>query len=127
MAKEAIFYMKIENPVDLRRALLESLRDVLRALQKFEDLKKIRAEKAKEIAVLNNCMKEINLMIGKVKSHLPPVPVKIQLKEIKPKKKEERAIKQEKEEKKEEAVESLEVAELERQLKEIEKKLERLG
>ena len=47
MKNEEVFYVEIPDPVGFRRSLLEASRDLLRGLQKYEDLKKVRKDKAK--------------------------------------------------------------------------------
>ena len=126
MREKEVFYVEIPNPVDCRRSVLEASRDLLRGLQKYEDLKKIRFQKLREMSVLKNIIKEINTLLNQARNSLPSVTVRIpepaKQKEAKkaqrPKKK---AIEEE------EAKKPREVAELEKQLKDIEGKLTGLG
>ncbi len=136
MKNEEVFYVQIQNPTEFRRSLLEASRDMLRGLQKYEDLKKIRAKKEKEISHLKSVIKEINNLVNQAKNSLPSVSVKV-AEQAKPKKEKKtkkgkkkaskkksgKAGKKETEAEPKKEGKPKEVKELESQLKEIEGKL----
>ncbi len=118
MAEEGL-YIRIDDPIEFRRALLESSRDIIKSLQKYEESKSARVRKVKEIAKLRALIKELNILVNKLQSMLPEGHIKIISPQ--PKKKEHKA-KAKKGQK-----ESKEIVELERHLKDIEGKLVNLA
>lgn len=136
MTDKDIFYVEVHRPIDFRRSLLEASRDLLRALQKFEDLKKVRADKMKEIAKLKSIVRDINSILNQAKNHVPALNIKIpeppkHEKKAKESKEEKRPTAHAHHRKKKDAKmqykTSREVTDLEKQLKEIEGKLGSLG
>ncbi|MBI3034170.1 hypothetical protein HYY72_03340 [Candidatus Woesearchaeota archaeon] len=71
-----ILYMGIENPNVIRKGVLESSKDLIQFLQKYEKLKAIRAEKQAQIAKLRIIYDDILSMIPEIKSELPKIDVK---------------------------------------------------
>ncbi|MFC1753151.1 hypothetical protein ACFL96_07115 [Thermoproteota archaeon] len=130
MTDKDVFYVEIHNPVDFRRSVLEASRDLLRGLQKYEDLKKVRNKKLKEISILKSVIKEINSLVNQARNVLPsvnaPVPDIPKVKVVNIKKTATPAKKGAKKGVKAEPKIG-EVAELETQLKDIEGKLASLG
>jgi hypothetical protein len=141
-AEEEAFYVGIKDPIEIRRSILESSKDIVQFLQRAERFKAVRAEKAEQFAKLKEISKEIQGMIRKLRTALPKTKIRISLYERKEKIKEEAEkkkkgkIKEEKaapakvkkkeappEEKKEEASE---LEKLESELGEIESRLSRL-
>lgn len=123
MEERDMFYVEIQNPLEVRRNLLEASRDLLRGLQKYEDLKKVRANKVKEITKLKNILKEINALFNQAKNHMPAVFVKVPEPRVIGKARHAPRIKSAEVD----ARKPREVAELEKQLKDIEGKLTGLG
>jgi chromosome segregation ATPase len=133
MTDKDIFYVEIHHPVDFRRSLLEASRDLLRALQKFEDLKSVRADKMKEIAKLKSTVKDINSILNQAKNQVPALNIKLpeppKAKE-KPKEEKKPAAHAHNIKKKDIKVQykaQRDVTDLEKQMKEIESKLGSLG
>jgi DNA repair exonuclease SbcCD ATPase subunit len=116
MADEDVFYMKVEEPVEMRRNLLEADKAVLNSLQRYERFKELREQKAEKIIELRNAVKELTQLFIQLKNELPAVEI-LQKKEkhVSEKKK---AIRK--------AVSS-EVRDLQRELSKVEEKLERLA
>ncbi|MCX6706945.1 MAG: hypothetical protein NT001_02280 [Candidatus Woesearchaeota archaeon] len=133
MADKDMFYVEIHHPIDFRRSLLEASRDLLRALQKFEDLKKVREDKIKEVAKLKATVRDINSLLNQAKNHVPalniklPEPPKAEKKAKEEKKPAAHAHHAKKKDVKVQYKASREVTDLENQLKEIEGKLGSLG
>jgi len=69
--KENLFYAGIKNPVELRKSLLESSRDVIKSLQKHERFKVVREEKAEQIIKLKNVMNDVEKLNIRLKAELP--------------------------------------------------------
>lgn len=71
MADENVFFMRVDEPVEVRKHLLESARVVLHSLQRYERFKDVRAKKAEQIIQLRGVIKEINQLFVQLRSHLP--------------------------------------------------------
>jgi len=130
MTDKDMFYVEVHRPIDFRRSLLEASRDLLRALQKFEDLKKVREDKMKEVARLKATVRDINSLLNQAKNHVPALNIKLPEppKAEKKSKEEKKPVHHAK--KKDAKVNykaSRDVTDLEKQMKEIESKLGSLG
>jgi predicted nucleic acid-binding Zn-ribbon protein len=68
------YYVSVEEPVLVRRVILESSRLMIHLLQDYEKLKILRNEKNEKIQVFDKLIKEINSLMLKLKSELPSVP-----------------------------------------------------
>lgn len=66
-----IFFVGVEDPIELRRSILESSKEIVQYLQRFERFKKVRSEKASEIVKLRIQTKEINKLVRQLKLLLP--------------------------------------------------------
>ena len=71
MKKEDIYFVRIDEPSELRRTLLESSKTVVRSLQMYEALRVLRVEKVEEIMNLKKRISELDLLISKLKRSLP--------------------------------------------------------
>ena len=69
--EEAVFFVGMKDPMELRRSILESSKELLQYLQRTEKFKQVRKEKTAEIAKLKSIMKEINSLSRKLKQSLP--------------------------------------------------------
>ena len=78
MAKDD-FFVKIRNPRQARKTILENTRDILRVLQGYEDYKKIRDRRTRLVDSFNNQLTDVKSMVVELKRLLP----KIQIKEVK--------------------------------------------
>lgn len=122
---QEILYQKIDNPVEFRRNMLESSKQVIRALQKYEKLKAVRVKKAEQVSKLRGIVREISTLNIKLKKEFPDLlfkPAKVKKEARKEEKK-----KAEKSEEKPEKRETRELVDLEKQLKDIERKLESIS
>lgn len=72
-AKDDSIYIGIENPVEVRRALLESSKNLIRILQKSERLRENKKQKQELILQLKGTMREITQLISQLKSQMPKV------------------------------------------------------
>ena len=71
--KENIFYVGVKDPIELRKSLLESSRDIIKSLQKHESFKEIREEKTEQIIKLKNVMSDIEKLNKRLKAELPKI------------------------------------------------------
>ncbi|MBN1503154.1 hypothetical protein JW930_06415 [Candidatus Woesearchaeota archaeon] len=114
---DAEHFVGIDNPMDVRRNILESSREIIQTLQKFDKLKEIREEKLKTLHQLRTVIRELNLLFSKLKAELPSThlralaPEEVSLPSLKDAPK----------------IEKSELEELESQLMDIERELTRLS
>jgi len=73
MAKkeESLFYVNLEEPVEIRRNILESSKEIVQLLQRYEKIRNIRVKKSSKITDLKKQTKEIAIMVAKLKQYLP--------------------------------------------------------
>ncbi|MEE9525277.1 MAG: hypothetical protein V3V78_01575 [Candidatus Woesearchaeota archaeon] len=69
--EESMFYVGMKDPIEIRRSLLESSKEALQYLQRFERFKEVRKEKEAEIIKLKEAMKDILALVRKLKTELP--------------------------------------------------------
>jgi chromosome segregation ATPase len=65
------YFVGIYDPVDVRRNLLESSRNIVKSLESFDNLQRIRHDKLKSIKELKSMMNEIDMILAKLKEKLP--------------------------------------------------------
>ena len=91
--EEDVLFVEVREPSEVRRNILESLKNIVETLQRFERFKHIRKEKIRSINKLSSDLKGINKMISDLKSAIPETKLReIKIKSIlkeeeKPKKK----------------------------------------
>lgn len=103
-----LFFVKLSNPFDARRNVLEAQKDIVKGLQRYENIKFLREKKLENIGKLRVIIKELLKLISGLKSALPQtklretVKVKEKIKIVKKKaaKKEAKEVVEEKEAKK---------------------------
>ena len=71
-----LFFVQIREPSEIRRSVLESLKEILELLQRFEKFRHIRHEKLVKIQKLRVLMRDTNKLIGELKSKLPQTSLK---------------------------------------------------
>ena len=81
---EDVFYVGIREPTEIRRNLLESARESIRFLQRFEKLKAIREEKFQTILHLDSQMKGLKLLVSKLRKSFPAAKSHVRLPKYKP-------------------------------------------
>jgi len=69
--KEPEYMVQIGNPENLRKDILESLREVIIYMQGYENFKKVQQEKVKIFNKLKTDSKEINSLINQLRQYLP--------------------------------------------------------
>ncbi|MBI1971070.1 hypothetical protein HYS47_04945 [Candidatus Woesearchaeota archaeon] len=121
MAKQDdLFFRKIDDPVDFRKAGLEALRETIHAMRRFDAVKKIRTEKVREVLKLRDKVQELNVDLHRLHDLLPDI-------EPEPKKEQQKARPAQEYQAPERQKGREDIDELETQLKEIEKKLKDLN
>ena len=66
-----LFFVQVKEPSEVRRNILETLRDIVEVLKSFEKFKHIRHEKLEKINKLRGLLKETNKVFGTLKAKLP--------------------------------------------------------
>ncbi len=125
-----VFFVKIRDPIEVRRNILENLKNILEILQRFEKLRHIRQGKLENMQKLSVLLKQANKMLGNLRTMMPQT----NLKAIAPKETlQERKVTVKKKERKEKVSEKIskkemtDIEKLEVQLNAIESKLKSLG
>jgi hypothetical protein len=77
--KEEVFYVGVKDPIEIRRSILESSKEMVQYLQRAERFKQVRAEKEEQIASLKETMKQISTLVRKLKSSLPKTKLRAEL------------------------------------------------
>ena len=68
---EEQFFVQIRDPLDMRKSILGSSKQIIQILQRYERIKNLRVNKLEKISNLKGLNKEINLMIAKLKKEFP--------------------------------------------------------
>ncbi len=71
MANEESMYVGLIDPVDLRKDLLNSSKIIISSLRKYEAFQQLRAEKETRVSELRKSVREINILIKRLKQMLP--------------------------------------------------------
>lgn len=118
-----LFFVEIKEPGEVRRNILEALKEIVELLQRFEKFRHVRHEKLLRIQKLRVLMKDANKTLGSLKAMLPQtgirVPVAREQKQQPKKAQKKKETKEEKPAKKERT----ELEKLESELSAIESKL----
>jgi len=78
MKKESddILFVEVHQPEEVRRNILESIKDIVENLQRFEKFKDIRKEKIDNINKLGKNVKQINGLMTNLKNSLPKTQIR---------------------------------------------------
>lgn len=68
---EEALYVNLKKPLEIRRMILESSKDVLYTLERIEKIKQLRKQKTELIKQLKVQIGEINILATKLAEHLP--------------------------------------------------------
>jgi hypothetical protein len=71
MADEEPLYVGLVDPVDLRKDILNSSRIIISSLRKYEAFQQLRTEKEKKIIELRKSLREINILVKRIKQMMP--------------------------------------------------------
>ncbi len=119
-----IFFVELQEPDEVRRNILESLKDIVETLQKFEKFKELRKKKIDGMNKLGGIIREANRLVANLKNSLPKTELKAA--EVISKSLEEKKIDAKKMVGKVEKGSLTELQRLEAALKDIEEKLQSL-
>ena len=72
-----IYFVQILEPEEIKRNILETLRNVLEELHRFEKFKAIRHEKLGDINNLRKSFRDVNKLFGSLKAKLPQVDTRV--------------------------------------------------
>ena len=68
-----VFFVEVHDSPEVRRNLLESLKEIVENMQRFEKFKETRRDKIEHINKLSKIIKEINKLMPRLKNSLPEV------------------------------------------------------
>ena len=71
-----IFFVEIREPEQVKKNVLESLKDIVENLQRFEKFKEIRKAKLEAINRLGKILRDINRTLPSLKSSLPEAKIR---------------------------------------------------
>ncbi|MBI4440831.1 hypothetical protein HY639_01565 [Candidatus Woesearchaeota archaeon] len=130
--EKEIFFVGVKEPLEIRRNILEASREMVLLLQMYEKFKTVREEKRRAMESLRQQVRDIAVMVSRLKRHLPKTNLRaVPLEEIeKPVHKKEPVLEKVVEIKREEkalAHELTEIEKLEAELASIEQKLNTLA
>lgn len=66
-----LFFVEVKGPSEVRRNILETLKEIVELLQRFEKYRHIRHEKLEKIQKLRALLKDANKMLGSLRLKLP--------------------------------------------------------
>lgn len=69
--KEEVFFVGVKDPIGMRRAVLESSKDVVQSLQRFEKFTAARKKKRESIEQLKSIVQEAVGLVNKLKRNMP--------------------------------------------------------
>ena len=75
--EEELFFVGIRDPIEIRKELLTSSKNLIDSLRKFEQYKDIKEEKSQHIMELKRVFDEILVLNKKLRNHLPRTPLKV--------------------------------------------------
>jgi len=81
--EDDIFYIHINEPVEIRRTILENSRQVVQLLQRYETLRQLRVQKSETTSNLKKNFKELVVLVNKLKQEMPKVGARVKLKQEK--------------------------------------------
>lgn len=76
-AKSDVFFVGVKDPIEIRRSLLESSKEMVQLLQRYEKFKQVRAEKISNIERLKSDMKKLKQLVSQLKRALPKTDLRI--------------------------------------------------
>lgn len=79
------FFVGVYDPIDVRRNLLENSKELIKSLQSFDTLLKIRHQKVRAYRETREVMNELDLLIAKLKSGLPKAHLRKAIEKKRPK------------------------------------------
>ena len=75
---KAAFFVEVQDPITLRKSILQCLRDILGTIQKFNTFQHKKEQKKKKIMELRTIINRTNMLFWKLKTALPDASFKEQ-------------------------------------------------
>ena len=75
--EDELFYVGLRDPVELRKELLLSSKNLIDSLRKYEAYKDIKIEKLRHVLQLKHVFDELLVLNKKLRGKLPRMPVKV--------------------------------------------------
>lgn len=75
--EDELFYVGIRDPIELRKELLLSSKNLIDSLKRYEAYKTIKEDKLRHIIQLKRVFDEILVLNKKLRGKLPRMPVKV--------------------------------------------------
>lgn len=124
-----LFFVRVKDPVEVRRNILETLKEIVEVLHRFEKFRQLRHEKIEKISHLRVLLRQSNKMLGELRGKLPQTNLRAAVSREAPAHKSHHKRKKSKstEEKAPQKKEMTEVEKLEAELSAIESKLKSLA
>ena len=77
--EDEAFFVIAKDPSEIKRSLLESLKDIVESLQRFEKFKSVREEKLENVDKLRTDIKELIKLNSSLKAAMPETKLRISL------------------------------------------------
>lgn len=77
--KHEVFYVGVKDPIEIRRSILESSKELVQLMQDFEKFKEMRDTKIKLKEELKKEVNDVQSLMRKFKSKLPKTEVRVKL------------------------------------------------
>jgi hypothetical protein len=77
--EESQYFVQIKDPLDIRKGILSSSRQIIQILQRYERIKALRVKKLEKISHLRSKNKEINLLVVKLKKAFPAAEMRVRV------------------------------------------------
>jgi hypothetical protein len=74
--EDQLFFVGIRDPIELRKELLTSSKNLIDSLRRYEAYKGIKEEKLRHIMELKRVFDELLVMNKKLRNKMPHIPVK---------------------------------------------------
>ena len=71
-----MFFVEVNQSDEVKRNILESIKEIVENLQRFEKFKETRKEKIEKIEKLGKIMKEINKIVPQLRGALPETKIR---------------------------------------------------
>ena len=72
-----MYFVQVKDPTEMRKHVLETLRQIFEMLQRFDKLRQLRHEKLESINKLKSLFKDANKLLGSLKVKLPQTNLRI--------------------------------------------------
>jgi polyhydroxyalkanoate synthesis regulator phasin len=74
--EEELFFVGIRDPIELRKELLTSSKNLIDSLRRYEAYKDIKEEKLQHVMELKHVFDELLVLNKKLRNRLPRIPIK---------------------------------------------------